>query len=525
MAVPILCLAHRDRIQKESVVTFPGLRAGGPSCACEVTEFCEPWQVCCAEDGAVQLAGTEKFLKVDRNLLLPGKVVVFDAKATRGKFLIWRCTKWLVNENGSLSPSASPELVCVYQKGYDAGIEALYVAGQMCQALPEPWHSCPGESFQIKEELGDGAAYKLEAKEGIPPICIHLQRAEGKADEAEMHRQEAIQDLLASKGLAPKRLASNKNFWLELWASKGAAGKADASNWKALASDREFIDKCGRLLARLHSVEPSWFEEHMAILKKQHPELKDVPASSHLWCDQSFHNKRHQFGREADLALGEQALKLYLEAGANPVSEFGSRIVTVHGDFMPSNILYTEDGLQLIDFETTSSGYAVADISYAFSIFVPKEVRSCFVRAYLEETTGTKAIPDDQVKALHLDGERCMMKYGSWVVSSYWGLQVLNGFPGALRHSITLHGKQSDTPLTMCDAYTDLCKLADEALDNPALAQDILDRGFEKVARRVVWKHGRAPIHVDDWPADYTGQLTWVAGFIMGCLYMVGYLK
>ena len=72
-----------------------------------------------------------------------------------------------------------------------------------------------------------------------------------------------------------------------------------------------------------------------------------MPASSHLWSYQSFNNKRHQFGREADLALGEQALKMFLEAGANPVSEIGSRTVTVHGDFLPSNMLYTEDGLQL----------------------------------------------------------------------------------------------------------------------------------------------------------------------------------
>ena len=31
-----------------------------------------------------------------------------------------------------------------------------------------------------------------------------------------------------------------------------------------------------RLLAKLHSIEPAWYEEHLAFLKKQYPELKDT---------------------------------------------------------------------------------------------------------------------------------------------------------------------------------------------------------------------------------------------------------
>ncbi|CAJ1402584.1 unnamed protein product [Effrenium voratum] len=523
--VPGLVLAHESRAVKASIALFPGLQVGGPACACEETEFSGPvWQVRCAEDGVVQRAEKEEVLMADKNLFLPGTKVGFKSDVSRGQFLVWRSTKWTINADASLSPAACPQLVLVYEQGFDREAEERLLISSVCQVLPEPWKSC--DSFQIKERLADFATLKLEA-EGVPPICVHLQRAVGKDDEAEKRKAEKIHEILASKGLAPKRLASTELWWVEAWESKGAPGKADASDWTPLMTDRDYVEKCGRLLAKLHSIEPAWYEEHLAFLKKQYPELKDVPASSHLWSYQSFNNKRHQFGREADLALGEQALKMFLEAGANPVSEIGSRTVTVHGDFLPSNMLYTEDGLQLIDFETASSGQAVADISYAFSRWVAQSVRPIFVRAYLEELKGTQDIAEEDVKALQLDGERCVMKYGTNPLTVRYGLQIMNGFPGAVRHSITLHNKLEDgSSLTICAAYDDLCKLADQALEDPAIAQDILDRGFEKVARQVVWNHGRAPLHYHaEWPGDYTGELTWLAGFVMGCLYTVGFLK
>ncbi|CAJ1429674.1 unnamed protein product [Effrenium voratum] len=503
--VPGLVLAHESRAVKASIALFPGLQVGGPACACEETEFSGPvWQVRCAEDGVVQRAEKEEVLMADKNLFLPGTKVGFKSDVSRGQFLVWRSTKWTINADASLSPAACPQLVLVYEQGFDREAEERLLISSVCQVLPEPWKSC--DSFQIKERLADFATLKLEA---------------------EKRKAEKIHEILASKGLAPKRLASTELWWVEAWESKGAPGKADASDWTPLMTDRDYVEKCGRLLAKLHSIEPAWYEEHLAFLKKQYPELKDVPASSHLWSYQSFNNKRHQFGREADLALGEQALKMFLEAGANPVSEIGSRTVTVHGDFLPSNMLYTEDGLQLIDFETASSGQAVADISYAFSRWVAQSVRPIFVRAYLEELKGTQDIAEEDVKALQLDGERCVMKYGTNPLTVRYGLQIMNGFPGAVRHSITLHNKLEDgSSLTICAAYDDLCKLADQALEDPAIAQDILDRGFEKVARQVVWNHGRAPLHYHaEWPGDYTGELTWLAGFVMGCLYTVGFLK
>ena len=52
-------------------------------------------------------------------------------------------------------------------------------------------------------------------------------------------------------GLAPKRLASTELWWVEAWESKGAPGKADASDWTPLMTDRDYVEKCGRRKLRL----------------------------------------------------------------------------------------------------------------------------------------------------------------------------------------------------------------------------------------------------------------------------------
>jgi len=508
------------------LVTFPGLEPGG-SASAESELVKEPLKVCLAEDGALQL-DNGWLLQVAKQLAFRGGVAYFDKSTARGNSIGLGPTRWKLNEDFSLSPVANLDLVLVYEGGIDPVEECRATLERICPKLPEPWKSCSVEDFEMQNASGGGGTtFLLKGKGEMPSLCIKMQKRVGMGeDDADVQRLEAAQRLLASKGLAPKRLMSDWELWTEAWAPQGAVGDADSRKWGEVSNNPEIVDKCGRLLAKIHSIPPTWYEEHSAVRKKQFPLLKDVPASSKLWSSLSFNNNINTYGREADMELGEEALKMYLEAGPHPVSEAGSRTVTVHGDFLPSNILYGEDGLQVIDLEMCSSGPAVADFSYAFSFWVPSKMRPVFVRAYLEEMNGTQEVSDEAVFALQLDAERCMPVHGYPILCLIRGMQTMQGYPGAVRHSLTLHAKSENNALTMCEAYRDLAELADKALEDRELAQEIIDQGFEAVARRVVWNHGRAPIHYNaPWPGDYTGELTWTAGIIMGLLYTFGVLK
>ncbi|CAJ1447474.1 unnamed protein product [Effrenium voratum] len=525
MGPPTLRLGDKSRAGRH-LVTFPGLEPGG-SASAESELVKEPLKVCLAEDGALQL-DNGWLLQVAKQLAFRGGVAYFDKSTARGNSIGLGPTRWKLNEDFSLSPVANLDLVLVYEGGVDPVEEVRVTLERICPQLPEPWKSSSVEDFEMQNSSGSGGTtFYLKGKGEIPSLCIKMQKRVGIEDDAEVQKLEAAQRILASKGLAPERLMSDWEVWAEAWAPKGAVGDPDSRKWGDFSKQPDLVDKCGRLLAKIHSIPPTWYEEHSAVMKKQFPLLNDVSASSKLWSSLSFNNNVNTYGREADMALGEEAMKMYLEAGPHPVSEAGSRTVTVHGDFLPSNILYGEDGLQVIDLEMCSSGPAVADLSYAFSFWVPSKVRPVFVRSYLEEINGTKDISDEDVFALQLDAERCMPVHAHPMLSIIRGMQIMQGLPGAVRHSLTMHAQNSaNTPLTMCEAYADLAELADKALEDRQLAQEIIGKGFEAVARRVVWKHGRAPIHYNAaWPGDYTGKLSWTAGIIMGLLYVVRVLK
>ena len=72
----------------------------------------------------------------------------FKSDVSRGQFLVWRSTKWTINADASLSPAACPQLVLVYEQGFDREAEERLLISSVCQVLPEPWKSC--DSFQIK---------------------------------------------------------------------------------------------------------------------------------------------------------------------------------------------------------------------------------------------------------------------------------------------------------------------------------------------------------------------------------------
>ena len=149
-----------------------------------------------------------------------------------------------------------------------------------------------------------------------------------------------------------------------------------------------------------------------------------------------------------------------------PVSYAGQRIVTSHGDFHPGNIIVSnmhgKKVIKVVDFEQSHVSFAIQDISYCFGAksFKHKETKLAFAEAYLKELGNS--FTESDVHALVLDAERCSLS------TAFYSRVVAEFMDGETMDYINLE-----------DCYQ-FKLLADEALRNAELAEEIIDKGIHK---------------------------------------------
>ena len=180
----------------------------------------------------------------------------------------------------------------------------------------------------------------------------------------------------------------------------------------------EKFEMYGRLFAQVHQLPTEWYDEWREDLCTRQPWMKGMPLGSWVWI-QASQNGEGRYHNE----LPEILARMSKDYAWSPVTEAGSRIVTVHGDMHKRNMLQMADCMRAIDFDATCVSHAVNDLGYALGYVndgwfdeetgffkLPDEEmlvrKRAFIASYLSGM-GDAATPAD-VDALLLDALLCM---------------------------------------------------------------------------------------------------------------------
>jgi hypothetical protein len=247
------------------------------------------------------------------------------------------------------------------------------------------WAAVDAQCLQVKDVSGAGGSktFKVWPKEGTakltpPAVALHCR----PDDHAElfMRRFGAATMAFAAAGCGPRRLAQGQDWFLEEWT---AVGKA---SWNTAEECR----KVGECLGRVHQIPVDWFEPLRAELLAKNPCAKGTSTDSHAWI---FLARDVEFPADK---LGDPSVFAEWAAPGALQAEHpaGRRVVTVHGDYHPGNMVQHEDGhFQCVDFEFSCVGPATHDLGFAVACCGGnEEKRRVLLTAYLE-TLGYSAEP------------------------------------------------------------------------------------------------------------------------------------
>jgi hypothetical protein len=94
------------------------------------------------------------------------------------------------------------------------------------------------------------------------------------------------QAAFSAAGIATPRLGEWEQGFIEPWLAGGAVGHSFPDDWH-LAMSEENCEAIGALLASVHAVDKTWFDEIREGVMLQHPQLAEasIDAESYLWKD------------------------------------------------------------------------------------------------------------------------------------------------------------------------------------------------------------------------------------------------
>lgn len=341
--------------------------------------------------------------------------------------------------------------------------DANAIAHQMAQVLRgkyDGWETVTAADIAVADHsgLGGGKAYRLTnlANPTAPEAALHILHPLVCRDPAEafvFDRQRVAHQIFSEANVTARRIHedSDKLWFVEEWA--GATIQDEE-----LSTD--LVEEIARLVARTHAIDTAWYDDLRRRQRERHPALADAQKGSHIWW---FASKPHDFLDH----VSPELQRMWIDAGPTPATAAGSRLVTVHADVHPRNIVRTAEGLRFIDMEFSCVNYAIQDLAYFCGLMkhafggLPDELEQDFLRAYLAEC-GLPASVDD-VFALRLDVERCKMAINFFDANSLWAL-------------VHMRADRDD----LGAAYPKLVAIADRALSDSELAHDIVRDGFER---------------------------------------------
>ena len=266
-----------------------------------------------------------------------------------------------------------------------------------------------------------------------------------------------------STGIGPCRLSEWKDiYFINQWLK-------NSKRVSAAAFDINLMKQLGGLLAKVHLIDPNWYTPHYEKLLAKYPALNLVPRGSSFWYLTTRNwplacKKEHTTSMESWMNRISETFKDFIELEIQPMTTAGKRIVSTHGDFDPTNILISEEGiLNVIDFEQAHVSFAIQDMSYFF-MNLPntscKEYKMAFCSAYLSEMG--YQYEESDVFALALDAERCTLS---------------TGFDSTLFESFVKN--EEIRPSNRKECYQ-LKIFADSLLEDKELAEEVVTKGIWK---------------------------------------------
>ena len=247
----------------------------------------------------------------------------------------------------------------------------------VCDAMAdyEGWAQVEREQVKIKTNSGGGgsATYLISAPETCVPNKVGLHsRAK---DSHKLPRLIAALKAFENQKLGPKLLAMGSNYWIDQWEGVGDFSGSKAEMW----------NKCGKLLARVHTIPTEWFDELKAKYIEQEPVAAVFPEGTFAW----VHLQRESW--QSDLPSMSDDAKFEYATAVTTDHPIAARIVTAHGDYHPGNIIdlgeeHDEEGVyrfRCIDFEFSCVTHAAHDLSFGVCCAGESDKKKAFLSGYL----------------------------------------------------------------------------------------------------------------------------------------------
>ena len=300
--------------------------------------------------------------------LAPSKFAAVDTGKT-GKISVEEWTARFGSANGFEQYDTNHDGE-IDQAEFLKAMTTMALAGIVNSAMGEGWSQIEINDISVKDTSGHGGAslYRVSAP-GATPEAVAL-KALSKDDARVEGRIEAATMLFSDHGIGPKRLAQGDDWTIEPWEGLGEP---------ELDSVEKF-EMYGRLYAQIHQLPTEWYDEWREDLCTRQPWMKGMPLGSWVriiadyWADQN--------------ALPEILARSCHALVWSPVTEAGSRIVTIHDDMHKRNMLQMADCMRAIDFDKTCVSYAVNDLGHAL-VYV-----SC---GWFDTETGFFNLPDEEM--------------------------------------------------------------------------------------------------------------------------------
>ena len=153
------------------------------------------------------------------------------------------------------------------------------VSQLVCEALSSGY---AGDAFDdwvldaaqcvVKDISGHGGSKTFQVSTGSAAVCVQWRPDDH--DSLLMQRIEAAAKVLHAHGLAPRRISQGPNWSIDAW----VAGKT------ASLQTHDDCARFGRLVAAVHALPTSWFDDYRARLIAACPALAGAPNGSHVWC-------------------------------------------------------------------------------------------------------------------------------------------------------------------------------------------------------------------------------------------------
>jgi len=266
-------------------------------------------------------------------------------------------------------------------------------------------------------------------------IVLRVNKPEtvaGEGDQIRLDIMTTAKKQLSAIGIGIPRLFEGVNFTIEPFVldarGTGQKEKIRSAFWHdflgglfscGLARPHNNVEKYARLLAKIHSVAPDWYDPFRERYIKLHPEL-DLASVSHghpIWWN---------IGHQDMVTKYAKLLPEYLTKVLEPKMDIAKRIVTVHGDYHWENVIIdSRDGKYwAIDLENTHAGWACFDIAYSFQLGMFDSGKFSNRRLFVHEYLKACGLKNDDATVDEFLWECCKATMFCWWPSTLnWELE------------------------------------------------------------------------------------------------------